>query len=657
MSALIPKQGSSRISKLLFLLGSAVFLYPFSAEAETQNVFIRSVSIGTSNANEDFVEIKNGGDCAINLMDWKLHKRTASGTESSIKVLSGTRAILPPDTSFLWANSSNGFATSLNADNTSTATISANNALALFDTNDTLIDSLAWGTISKPFREEATLLANPTIGEMIARDTRDADPEIRTFEAPKNNANVSENISNLCGISTDLAHDSKIILSEILANPSGDENENEFIELENTSTSSKDLSGWKLRDSSKTGVYIFPKNTTLLPDEFFVIYRSNFSFALNNGTETLSLLDGKDTLADTVSWKIARENISLARDGARWRNTKTLTPGAKNIFGNDPEASTKIPKKGYAKIPLEFSVKAKDKDGDPTKVTWNFGDGHKSYKSKTTHTFEKTGTYRASVTVTDGVADTTKTFSIKIEKYHAPEVRIVSIIPNPEGRDTDPETGEYLLIENRSKKSVNLKGWSIATGASKKKLVNHPVREDFIIPSGATKKLVRGNSLFSLGNAKAVIELRDPRKKRVQEIHYKYTSGKSAPDNAEYFKDKGKSWAWRFASITESSTEPPSTTTNPEKTSEGEIPDNTPTLQGASTISSNSVSLNPFPFIPFFSQLNTSVSSTSTLSLDETHHYRFTREENPREYSHSRIAELPNKAASWLNGFLGGFLR
>lgn len=657
MSVLLPKQHLANILKLPFLFGIAVFLFPPSAHAKTSDIFIRSVAINGTSANEDFVEIRNGNDCAINLDGWKLRKRTASGTESSIKVFDGARTIVPPDTSFLWANSSNGFATRLNADDMSTATLSINNALALFDANDTLIDSLLWGTVSKPFRTEDILLANPAINEIIAHDTKNADPKIRALETPKNNSEKSENNSPLCGVSADRANDSNIILSEILANPSGDEGESEFIELENTSDSPKDLSGWKLHDASKTGVYAFPENTKLLSGEFFIIYRSTFSFALNNGAESLSLLDGNGDIADTISWTSAREDISLARDGAKWRNTKTLTPREANIFGNDPEATTKFPKKGYANIPLEFSVKAKDKDRDPTKVTWNFGDGHKSYKAKTTHTFEKTSTYAASVTITDGVADIVKTFSIKIEKYRAPEIRIVALVPNPEGRDTDTKTGEYLLIENRSKKSVNLKGWSIATGASKKKLVNHPVREDFIIPSGATKKLIRGNSLFSLGNAKATIELRDPRKKRAQEIHYEYTNGKSAPDNAEYFKAKGKSWAWRLADIKADNAEPTSTTANIEKTSDIKTPENTPTIQGASIVSPSRISFIPFSFIPFFNELNISIPSPATLSVDETHHYRFTREENPEYHFPSLARELPNRVASWLNAFLGDFLR
>jgi hypothetical protein len=334
----------------------------------------------------------------------------------------------------------------------------------------------------------------------------------------------------------------RVLLSEVLANPTGDESQGEFIELENTSENDIDISGWTLRDASKTGKFSFPTRTTISAGAFLVIFRTEFTFAMNNTAETVTLEDSCDAARDSVSWKTARENITLARDGTRWRNTKFLTPGEINRFGNDPSTKTKIPKQGFVGIPLSFSTKVTDLDRDPIKVTWNFGDGHRSYIKETSHTFTKKGRYTVTLTATDGIADTEKTFRVEIKKYEAPKVRVTSLVPNPEGKDTK---NEYLVIENRSKKEVNLKGWKIATKSKRttKKFVNHTITKDFVIKPGASKKLTAKYAAFTLGNTRQYLELRDPRGKTVQSLRYKLE--KSAPENAEFFKIPNQPWQWR----------------------------------------------------------------------------------------------------------------
>ena len=536
---------NSRTALLFFAASIGIASFAFvghaKAEAPYRDIFIRSVQTKGSAANQDFVEIRNDEDCALDLSGWKLRKRTQSGSESSVKVFDSA-SILPPGKIFLWANSSDGFADHLNADEESTSTLTDNNSLALFDASDAIVDSLSWGSVSQPFQSGEPNTRNPGANEMVVRTSKTGDPNIEPTTLPIGHNSSSED-ADICGVSKDRAGNAAVVLSEILADPSGNDAEGEFIEIENRSERQIDLSGWKLRDNSKTGKYVFPVGTSLDSESFLAVFRANFVFALNNSDETVTLEDAKGNIADSVSWETSREDVSLARDGDRWRNTKFLTPGAKNRFGSDPSAKTSVPKEGFAGIPIEFFAKIKDRDRDKTKVVWDFGDGHKSYKENTSHVFEKTGKYIVKLSYTDGVSDKSKTFRIKIGRYVAPKVRIVSLVPNPDGADTGRES---VLIQNKSKKKVDLKGWIIATKSrfKTKRYVNHRITETLVVKPGESVRLTRENAAFSLGNTRQYIELRSPQGKTVQSIRYKLE--KSAPENAEFFKSPDSLWQWNI---------------------------------------------------------------------------------------------------------------
>lgn len=530
------------ILALSFAIGSAFFVSREEAAAKTYDVFISRVQIEGENADADFVEIKNRENCALDLSGWKLRKRVSSGTESSIKVFDGEHAFLPPGETFLWANSKNDFSKSVQAHQESSAVLTDHNSLALFNSDETLIDSLSWGTVSHPFRNDEPNIENPEKNHTIVRSSKASAPSIEKTELPKGNT-FDRDAIDFCGVSKDRANNSGIVLSEILADPPGDESKQEFIEIENQGEKSIDLSGWTLHDASKTGKYVFPEGSPLNANSFLVITRATFVFALNNTDETVTLKDVKGETADVVSWDKTKENIALARNGSRWRATKFQTPWETNRFGNDPETKKmSVPKKGFAGIPITFTAKIIDLDRDETKVTWDFGDKRKSYKKDTSHTYKKKGKYTVTLTATDGVADTIKTFHIDIKNYEAPIVRITSLVPNPAGADTG---NEYLVITNKSKKEIDLKGWSIATKSKTKtkSFVNHRITKSFIIQPGEVKKLTKKYAAFTLGNTRQLLELRDPRGKTVQKLRYKLET--AAPENAEYFKEPDQPWQWR----------------------------------------------------------------------------------------------------------------
>lgn len=117
------------------------------------------------------------------------------------------------------------------------------------------------------------------------------------------------------------------------------------------------------------------------------------------------------------------------------------------------------------------------------------------------------------------------------------DIKITALSPNPKGVDSKKE---WLEIKNGTKKEINLKGWSIATGW--KKPSNHPIRTDFKIKPGKSKKLTKKICAFTLNNLKDKLELRDPLGETVQKIKYDKKKGKMLDD--EVFQIKGKKWNW-----------------------------------------------------------------------------------------------------------------
>lgn len=332
------------------------------------------------------------------------------------------------------------------------------------------------------------------------------------------------------------ASGARVRLNEILPNPEGDES-GEFIELYNAGKQDVDLQFWSLQDKSKA--YTFSEKTIIKPGDYFVVKKKIFTFSINNSDEEISLLDPAGNIVDVMSFQKSKEGVSLGYDGTSWRACKKPTPGEDNIFNNAPGAkSVDVPKKAYKDVYAYFSVKTKDGDGDETKVRWEFGDGKKSYKKETKHKYAETGTYEIVLKIDDGKEEVKKKFTVKVKKYPKEKVKIRGVMPNPKGKDTE---GEYITLKNFEDKSIDLEGWSIATGRNSKKLVNHPITESFIIPAGESRKITREESKFTLGNKKSRIELRYPNGKLAYKVKYKREDG--VEEDELYTKEDGE-WIW-----------------------------------------------------------------------------------------------------------------
>ena len=443
---------------------------------------------GAGKTDEDFIEITNTTENELNLNEYKLVKKTSSGTRTSIVSFSNEDSI-PPEKTYLWASSKNDdFPKKIGADIWREETISENNGIAIILGNkDTgvIIDSLNWKKEDEP-------------------EDEDVSPE-------------------------ETVDYSKIKINEIYPVPNTKNGEEEFVEIIDESEKTPDFSDWTIKDSkgAKGKISRYKK------DGAFIVFYGSFSLNNDSKGDTVFLYDKKGNLIASQKYATGKSAYSYSFDRSTWRWTPHITPNAKNEFAEILSGKIKKDKTIYAGAYANFEV---TDSKNAKKFTWNFGDGHKSYLKKTRHKYEKTGKYNASLKISGNGEDNLINFEVEVKKYHAPKIRITSLSANPKGLDKN----EFILIENKSTKKVNLKGWSVATGW--KKLINHPIRENFEIKAGKSKKLTKKICAFTLVNTKDKIELRDPSGKIVQKI--KYDHGKKSISDDEIYTKIDSNWQW-----------------------------------------------------------------------------------------------------------------
>jgi competence ComEA-like helix-hairpin-helix protein len=140
---------------------------------------------------------------------------------------------------------------------------------------------------------------------------------------------------------TSIVYPAGVVINEILPNPEGADETNEWIELYNSNSSDIDLSGWQLQDTNGTiTTYTIAQGTKILANSFLIFKRPDTKISLNNDQDGLNLLTPDKKIADSVAFTTAPLNQSYNKTSTDWLWSTTLTPGAKNIIS----AITAVPK-------------------------------------------------------------------------------------------------------------------------------------------------------------------------------------------------------------------------------------------------------------------------------------------------------------------------
>ncbi len=136
---------------------------------------------------------------------------------------------------------------------------------------------------------------------------------------------------------------SDVVINEFLPDPSTDWDGSgdldyygdEWIELYNKGNTEVDISGWRLDDITSGGAqyYSIPGSTSIDPGHVLVFFGSETDVGLNNGGDTVNLMDEYGNPIDSYSYVHSGNDISYARipdGGDSWEEVAQPTPGDLN---------------------------------------------------------------------------------------------------------------------------------------------------------------------------------------------------------------------------------------------------------------------------------------------------------------------------------------
>lgn len=162
---------------------------------------------------------------------------------------------------------------------------------------------------------------------------------------PVNNTTLSQNTAPEPVNGLQAGYQTGILINEVLPNPSGADETNEWVEIYNLNNVEVDLSGWKLKDSAgTTTIYVLPTNTKISANGFLVLKRPDTKIMLNNDEDGLYLLTPDDKTEDTMSFSKAPLGQSYSKTNSGWSWSASPTPGATNVVIVATKALPKVKK-------------------------------------------------------------------------------------------------------------------------------------------------------------------------------------------------------------------------------------------------------------------------------------------------------------------------
>lgn len=363
-----------------------ILFWPISVLAENQ-LFISQVQItgGTGKTAEDFIELFNPGDVPANLNGYRLVKRTENGTTDTLIKSWTTDISIPARSFYLWANS--GFSgISAVPDITTSGTISDNNGIALrFGANDigAIISSVAWGSASNGFLNVSTLNPeanfslkrqnlylnvssfsitdssprNSLIQESVPPSTPDttasSTPDVPTSTPDTLGTTTPESIATttpnlvLSQNSTTTQQSASvgggrvfnasdyIKINEIMANPEGEDEGKEWVEIINLSGTQIYLGSYALDVSGKattTSAVYFDSKAFLPANGFYVLKIPEGKLSMTNTKKSVGLFEPNGKLLDSITYENAPEEKSWQKNKEGKWSYNFPTAGLQNDF-------------------------------------------------------------------------------------------------------------------------------------------------------------------------------------------------------------------------------------------------------------------------------------------------------------------------------------
>ncbi|MBI4993299.1 MAG: lamin tail domain-containing protein [Candidatus Magasanikbacteria bacterium] len=492
----------------IFSVGIFLFLTPVKAVG---SVIINEICpTGCAGSGYQWIEIYNNSDVAVDLADWKfLEGGTNHGLELSVSstprdylIDEGEYAIITQDDLKFFSEHAGVSAAVFDS---SWGTLNkGGETIGLKDNSGNLIEEFNYSAITNNSLErKSSSVAASEAGNWAEHPDSDTAGAQNYWYG-----SVSSISSDSIATSTTLQTDSfttattttisaivttSVVINEFVSDPAS--GEKEWIELYNFSSSTIDLTGWKLFDN--VGQIAAP-TSTIAASGFFVVELS--SNKLNNDGDIIILKNTADQIVDQVAYgvyddgniadnapavsdphSIARsaESGDTGNDASDWFETTTLTKNAVNQI--------------TAPVQPVQSNSSADSASSP-QASSGQGGGSSSPQTKSTVS------YRAGLVV------------------------INEIVSDP----TD-DADEFIELFNNSNTTIDLRQWWLEDGSEARTNLDGQ-----ILPHGF---FVVNNPAGNLNNSGDIIILSDPSGKTIDQLTYGNWNDGSLNDNAPSAED------------------------------------------------------------------------------------------------------------------------
>lgn len=266
---------------------------------------------------------------------------------------------------------------------------------------------------------------------------------------------------------------STIVINEFVSDPA--DGQQEFIELYNRSTADVSLTGWWIEDGGESRTDL---SGTIDAKGFVVVEKPKGN--LNNAGDQLTLFESTGFIIDQVSY-------GNWQDGRAYNNA----PAAQ-----DPN-----------------SVARKD-DGYDTDIDKN--------------------DFVVTPNVSPGAANAFPQEKRVVENSALQDIDIIisELLPNPTGSDSE---NEFIELRNNGTQAVNLAGWKIGDGTSKRFVI-----EDVVLQSNAFITFFRSDTDLALNNSGGDSVVLSANGTEIDRVSY---DGRAEEDQV-FVKDTEGGWAW-----------------------------------------------------------------------------------------------------------------
>lgn len=318
-----------------FIIALVLFIPLFANAQPADHLVISELQTGSSgSAGDEFVEIYNPTNTAIDLDGLRLEYRSAAGTTwyKKAEIISGE---LEPFRFFLFGagvhqeKSDQTFNSGLAAGGGSIRLLQGGNVIDLigWGSSTAYEGNVAPGVPAGSSLERKAGALSASSGNGVDSDNNSEDFLVRLASEPQNSSN-SEIFAEVDFVAAAPAGGQPTVLqiTELMPNPEGSDSTEEFIEVYNPNAFDVDLGGWKLEDkygSPKS----FELSGTIRAKDYIVFKSSETKISLNNDKDQVVLVDPTgEVVSSSDPYESAEEGQSWNYTGGRWQWSSSPTP-------------------------------------------------------------------------------------------------------------------------------------------------------------------------------------------------------------------------------------------------------------------------------------------------------------------------------------------